>query len=120
MAVMMRHVRPTVDAVLASGAQHRKDRHMARIAVGGFQHETNCFVPVKTDYSYFASVGDRPPLCRGDDVLRNLPNKQFAMSGFLAAMADKHELVPLLWTSGGAGGYVTREAFERIAAEMIG
>jgi len=93
---------------------------MARIAVGGFQHETNCFVPVKTDYSYFASVGDRPPLCRGEDVLRNLPNKQFAMSGFLAVMADKHELVPLLWTSGGAGGYVTRDAFERIAAEMIG
>ena len=51
---------------------------MARIAVGGFQHETNCFVPVQTDYSYFASVGDRPPLCRGEDVLRNLPNKQFA------------------------------------------
>ena len=25
---------------------------MARIAIGGFQHETNCFVPVKTDYSY--------------------------------------------------------------------
>lgn len=93
---------------------------MARIAIGGFQHETNCFVPVKTDYAYFASVGDRPPLCRGDDVLRNLPDKQFAMSGFLAVMGDKHEMVPLLWTSGGAGGYVTSGAFERIAAEMIG
>ena len=93
---------------------------MARIAIGGFQHETNCFVPVKTDYSYFASVGDRPALCRGDDVLRNLPDKQFALSGFLAVMADKHELVPLLWTSGGAGGYVTSGAFERITAEMIG
>ena len=93
---------------------------MARIAIGGFQHETNCFVPVRTDYSYFASIGDRPPLCRGDDVLRNLPDKQFALSGFLAVMADRHELVPLLWTSGGAGGYVTSGAFERIAAEMIG
>jgi microcystin degradation protein MlrC len=93
---------------------------MARIAIGGFQHETNCFVPVKTDYSYFASVGDRPPLCRGADMLRNLPNKQFAMSGFLAVMTDEHELVPLLWTSGGAGGHVTREAFERIAGELVG
>jgi len=94
--------------------------YMARIAVGGFQHETNCFVPVPTDYSYFASVGDRPPLCRGQDVLRNLPNRQFAMSGFIAVMADKHALAPLVWTSGGAGGYVTREAYERICGEMVG
>ena len=40
--------------------------------------------------------------------------------GFLAVMGDRHELVPLLWTSGGAGGYVTSGAFERIAAEMLG
>jgi microcystin degradation protein MlrC len=77
-------------------------------------------VPVKTDYAAFVGIGDRPPLCRGPDILSNLPNKQFAMSGFLAVMAEKHELAPLVWTSGGAGGYVTSEAFERIAAEMIG
>jgi microcystin degradation protein MlrC len=93
---------------------------MARIAVGGFQHETNCFVDVHTDFDYFAQVGDRPPLSRGEEILRNLPDKSFAMSGFLADMADKHELVPLVWTSGGAGGYVTRDAYERIAGEMIG
>ncbi|MCC6535682.1 MAG: M81 family metallopeptidase [Burkholderiales bacterium] len=93
---------------------------MARIAVGGFQHETNCFVGVHTDFDYFASVGDRPALARGDEVLRNLPAKAFAMSGFLADMAHKHELVPLVWTSGGAGGYVTADAYERICGEMIG
>jgi microcystin degradation protein MlrC len=92
---------------------------MARIAVGGFQHETNCFVPVLTDFEYFASVGDRPALCVGNDVLRNLPNRAFAMSGFLADMADRHQLAPLLWTSGGAGGYVTDDAYERIAGEML-
>ena len=93
---------------------------MARIAVGGFQHETNCFASVHTDFDYFMAVGDRPPLSRGEEVLRNLPNKSFAMSGFLADMADKHELVPLVWTSGGAGGYVTSDAYERIAGEMMG
>ena len=92
---------------------------MARIAVGGFQHETNCFVPVLTDFEYFASVGDRPALCVGNDVLRNLPNRAFAMSGFLADIADRHQLAPLLWTSGGAGGYVTDDAYERIAGEML-
>ena len=92
---------------------------MARIAVGGFQHETNCFVPVLTDFEYFTSVGDRPPLCVGADVLRNLPNRAFGMSGFLADMADKHQLAPLVWTSGGAGGYVTDDAYERITGEMV-
>ena len=93
---------------------------MSRIAVGGFHHETNCFVPVHTDFNYFATVSDRPPLSRGDEVLRNLPNKAFGMSGFIADMAAKHELVPLVWASGGAGGYVTSDAFERIVGELIG
>jgi len=93
---------------------------MARIAVGGFMHETNCFVSVHTDFAYFASIGDRPPLSRGEEVLQNLPGRSFAMSGFLAAMADRHEMVPLVWASGGAGGYVTSDAYERIVGEMIG
>ena len=38
---------------------------MARIAVGGFHHETNCFVAERTDFAYFASHRDRPPLVRG-------------------------------------------------------
>lgn len=93
---------------------------MARIAVGGFHHETNCFVPVTTNFEYFAGVSDRPPLSRGDEVLRNLPGRKFGMSGFIADMADKHDLAPLVWTSGGAGGYVTSDAYERIVGEMIG
>ena len=35
-------------------------------------------------------------------------------------MRPDHELVPLLWTSGGAGGTVTADAFERIAGELVG
>ena len=38
---------------------------MARIAIGGFLHETNCFVPVHTDFGYFAEGGEMPPLARG-------------------------------------------------------
>lgn len=93
---------------------------MARIAVGGFHHETNCFAPDPTDFNGFALIGDRPALSRGEEVLHNLPNRSFAMSGFLADMADKHQLTPLVWASGGAGGYVKSDAFERIVGEMIG
>ena len=37
---------------------------MARIAVAGFHHETNSFVAETTDFAYFASHRDRPPLVR--------------------------------------------------------
>ena len=93
---------------------------MARIAVGGFHHETNSFMPTKTDFAYFQSHRDRPPLVRGPDVVKWLTNTSFGLSGFLEKMSGKHEIVPLLWTSGGAGGTVTRDAFERISAELVG
>ncbi len=93
---------------------------MARIAIGGFHHETNCFVPGVTDYAYFAQHRDRPPLCRDDDIFEWLPNANFALSRFIELMADRHELVPTVWTSGGAGALVSRDAFERISAELVG
>src|SRR5688572_4888293 len=93
---------------------------MARIAVGGFQHETNSFVLPDTDYAYFTSHRDRPPLVRGAGVVRWLSGTSFALSGFLGGIGHRHEIAPLLWTSGGAGGTVTAEAFERIAGELVG
>lgn len=93
---------------------------MARIAVGGFQHETNCFVPTRTDFQVFATIGDRPKLSRGDEIIKNLPGKALAMSGFLPDMEKRHQLVPLVWAGGGAGGYVTSDAYERIVGELIG
>jgi len=93
---------------------------MARIAVAGFHHETNSFVADKTDFAYFASHRDRPPLVRGDEVIAWLGETSFALSGFLKDMRAQHTIVPLLWTSGGAGGPVTAEAYERIAGELIG
>lgn len=93
---------------------------MARIAIGGFHHETNCFVDARTDFAYFASHRDRPPLVYGDEVVQWLTGTTFAIAGFMGVMRSRHTLVPLLWTSGGAGGMVTRDAFERIACSMVG
>src|SRR5262249_53129020 len=97
-----------------------KGETMARIAVGGFHHETNCFVPDGPASAVFASHRARPPLVRGSDVIEWLGNTSFALSGFLRDMSGQHEIVPLLWTSGGAGGPVTADAYERIAGELIG
>jgi microcystin degradation protein MlrC len=93
---------------------------MARIAVAGFHHETNCFVTGTTDFAYFTAHRDRPPLVRGADVIKWLADTSFALSGFLKTIDPHHEIVPLVWTSGGAGGLVTADAFERIAGELIG
>jgi microcystin degradation protein MlrC len=93
---------------------------MARIAIGGFHHETNCFVASRTDFAYFAEHRDRPPLVYGADVVKWLTGTTFALAGFLEDMQARHDLVPLLWTSGGAGGMVTRDAFERIAGSLVG
>ena len=93
---------------------------MARIAIGGFQHETNSFATHRADFSHFTQHRDRPPLVGGDDLLRSLRGSSFATSGFLDAMSDSDEAVPLVWASGGAGGVVTDDAFERIVGELVG
>lgn len=92
-----------------------------RIAVGGFHHETNCFMPGSTRYDYFASHRDRPPLVRGQDVLQWLApsTSSFALAGFLSELPLNATAVPLLWASGGAGAIVSAEAFERICAELL-
>jgi len=58
---------------------------MARIAVGGFHHETNCFVAERTDFAYFASHRDRPPLVRGNDVIAWLGDTTSRSPGSLGA-----------------------------------
>jgi microcystin degradation protein MlrC len=93
---------------------------MARIAIGGFLHETNCFVPMRTDYNYYADGGEFPPLARGQQVIERTTGAPFGMSGFLDEIDPVHELVPLIWGHAGAGGYITDDAFERIVGELVG
>ena len=93
---------------------------MPRIAIGGFLHETNCFVPMRTDYAYYARGGDFPPLSRGQEIIERTRGSSYGMSGFIDEMIERHELVPLIWGHAGAGGYVTDDAFERIVGELVG
>nr|HIA88995.1 M81 family peptidase [Gammaproteobacteria bacterium] len=93
---------------------------MSRIAIGGFLHETNCFVPMQTDYAYYAAGGEFPPLAHGPEVIERTKGASFGMSGFLDTISATHTLEPLLWGHAGAGGYITDECFERIAGELIG
>ncbi len=93
---------------------------MARIAIGGFLHETNCFVPMRTDYEYYAKGGEFPPLARREEVIERTKGASFGMSGFLDTIDPAHELVPMIWGHAGAGGYITDDCFERIVGELVG
>jgi microcystin degradation protein MlrC len=91
-----------------------------RIAVAGFEHETNTFAPVKADYEAFAVAKSFPPLCRGDDMLARLAGKNLSASGAIATLrAAGAEVVPLLWCTATPSAHVTEDAFERIAGEML-
>jgi len=94
---------------------------MARIAVGGFMHESNSFVPGVTDFAQYAfDTSDRPPLSRGQEVLDRLTGVASSMAGFIEVAAPRHELVPTVWGSTLAGPPVTAHAYERIVCELVG
>ena len=93
---------------------------MSRIAIGGFLHETNSFVDPQTGFAPFEQATEKPPICRGAPILERLAGSTFGIAGFLEQMADRHQLVPLVWASATAGGTVTRDAFERVSAELVG
>lgn len=93
---------------------------MARIAFGGFLHEVNSFSALRADYHYFDGNPERPPFLKGSDLIDTLREGGFCPAGFINAWTLSDELVPLVWANGGAGGLVTRDAFERIVSELLG
>jgi microcystin degradation protein MlrC len=89
-----------------------------RVLIAGFQHETNTFAPSKTGYDDFVRGGAFPALVRGGDLL-GMRDINIPMGGFVRAMADA-ELIPVLWAGATPAAHVTRDAFERIAGEIVG
>lgn len=91
-----------------------------RIAVAGFQHETNTFAPVKADYEAFAVAKSFPPLCRGDDMLARIRGKRLPAAGVIATLdAAGATIVPLLWCMATPSAHVTEDAYERITGELL-
>jgi len=93
---------------------------MARIAVGGFQHETNTFSPVPATFADFAAPDAWPGLTRGAAMFEAVAGINLPAAGFVQeARSLHHELVPLAWCSAQPSGRVTRDAFERISAMLL-
>ncbi len=93
---------------------------MARIAVGGWQHETNTFATIPADYAAFERADEWPPLREGEAMLEAVDGVHLPVTGALDHLRyHGHEIVPLLWCSATPSAHVTRDAFERIATRLV-
>lgn len=93
---------------------------MARIAIGGFHHETNTFAPVKADLADFENAPGQPRTPRGARIPAEMDGLNIAISGFMeVARAQGHELVPTLWAAATPSAHVTDRAYESIAGRIL-
>ena len=94
-------------------------RSPCTILIAGFQHETNTFAPSKAAYENFERGEGFPMMSRGQDMLA-LRDVNIPAGGFIrAAEARGHALVPVIWAGASPSAHVTRDAFERIAGEIV-
>jgi microcystin degradation protein MlrC len=93
---------------------------VARIAIGGFQHETNTFAPVKAGFREFEMADGWPGLTRGAEVLTAFNGINLPIAGFISAAAEEgFELAPTLWCSSSPSAHVESSAYERITGEIL-
>jgi len=93
---------------------------MARIAIGGFQHETNTFAPVKADLEEFEKVAGQPQAPRGDAIFDLMRGLNLPISGFIeSARAAGHDLVPTQWAMATPSAHVTDRAFDTISGHIL-
>ena len=90
---------------------------MARIAVGGFQHETNTFAPQRATWDDFARADAWPGYVRGEELFGAIAGYNIPIAGAVETLRGLgHELVPLSWCSAPPSSYVDEDAYERVAA----
>jgi microcystin degradation protein MlrC len=93
---------------------------MARIAIGGFQHETNTFAPSRADYAAFEAGGGWPGAQYGEPIFAAVEGANIPAAGAIQALRQLgHSLVGTAWAAASPSAHVTADAFERIAGEMV-
>ena len=91
-----------------------------KIAIGGFQHETNSFATSTAPFEEFVAADGWPGLCRGEAIFDQMPGRALPIAGFLSRAARRGAtLLPLTWANARPSGPVTDDAFERISAMLI-
>jgi len=93
---------------------------MARIAIGGMQHETNTYAPSKADYAAFEAGGGWPGVQYGEALFAAVEGANIPAAGAIRALrARGHDLVATAWAAASPSAKVTTDAFERIVGELM-
>ncbi|WP_455373453.1 M81 family metallopeptidase [Limibacillus halophilus] len=91
-----------------------------RIAVGGFQHETNTFAPTKAELRFFEEPDGWPGLVRGRDLPPAVAGINIPIAGAVSAFQEMGaEILPLSWCSAPPSAHVTDEAFETVSNLLL-
>jgi microcystin degradation protein MlrC len=86
-----------------------------RIAIGGFQHESNSFAAKPTELSDFTRR-----ITRGAELFERWKDTHHEMTGLLeGAAAHGLALVPSIMASATPGGPVTADAFETLCSDLL-
>ena len=95
---------------------------MRRIAIAGFQHETNTFAPIPTGWEEFRMADSWPGLLQGAAVIDGTRGMNLPIAGAVEAASGSGrpiEPIPILWCAAEPGGPVTDEAFDRISGMIV-
>ncbi|MER8504989.1 M81 family metallopeptidase [Mesorhizobium sp. M1142] len=103
----MVHSTPTIFASSKSGRP--------RVAIAGFQHETNTFAPFGASFDDFVRADGWPAITFGAAIFDVFPAIEIPIGGFIGAAKDTYELIPLVWAAAEPSSFVSDDAFERIA-----
>ncbi len=86
-----------------------------RIGIAGFLHESNTFMPERTELRHFEEAF----LHRGAELLPIWRDAHHELGGFIAGCESEHvEMVPLIAAMATPYGRVTDDAYEAILAEL--
>lgn len=90
-----------------------------RIAIAGFQHETNTFAPTRAGLANFIAGEGWPPLTEGAAIFETFEPMNIPIGGFIAAAKKlKWDLHPIVWAAAQPSSYVTDEAFDYVARKI--
>lgn len=93
---------------------------MARIGIGGFQHETNTFSEQAATLEDFVLGGGWPGILEGEAVLATTLQMNLPIAGMAEELARLgHTVVPLVWAAATPSGRVESRAFEDITARFL-
>ena len=91
-----------------------------RIAIGGFQHETNTFAPSKATWEDFIVGGGWPAMVCGPGIFSAVAGSNIPIAGFIAAAQQrKHTFIATTWCAASPSAHVTEDAYERIAGLIV-